>query len=38
MEVIALNPQTGFSALETVAADVESVRGNVNVSVSVLSG
>jgi hypothetical protein len=33
-----VNSQTGFSALENFAANVESVRENVNISVLVIAG
>jgi hypothetical protein len=36
-EIIALN-QTSFSALENLAANVENVRENVNISFSVITG
>ena len=37
-EIIALNPQTSFSALENLAANVENIRENVNISFSVITG
>jgi hypothetical protein len=37
-EIIALNPQTSFSALGNLAANVENVRENVNISFSVITG
>jgi len=37
-EIIALNPQTSFSGLEKLAANVENVRENVNISFSVIAG
>jgi hypothetical protein len=37
-EVIALNPQTSSSPLENLAANMENVRENVNISFSVIAG
>jgi hypothetical protein len=37
-EIIVLNPQTSFSVLENLAANVENVRENVNISFSVITG
>jgi hypothetical protein len=36
-EIIALNPQTSFSALEDLAANVENVGENVNVLFSIIT-
>ena len=37
-EIIAFNPQTSFSALRNLAANVENVRENVNILFSVITG